>query len=187
MIKHKLLDDEDMPCTPLGWLWVGFFWGIVLGMVFGACVARASMDTWVQERVVWDNPQTAADISDLGRDLLLWAPIVDSVFNGNFKEVGLTYATIGGITYLTKVLSGRLRPDESNRRSFFSGHTSISFAGAGYICLQSKRLCPTAIILASTVGYLRLATNKHWTSDIIIGAGVGYAGGYFLPTVIASW
>jgi membrane-associated phospholipid phosphatase len=73
--------------------------------------------------------------------------------------------------------------------SFFSGHTALSFAlaaSAGTVASMRKyRLAPlmwvVGMTLATTSGYLRIAADRHYASDVIIGAVVGSAIGFGIP------
>ena len=40
------------------------------------------------------------------------------------------------------------------------------------------------LVIASGVGYLRIAADKHWFSDVLVGAGVGYVSGRYIPTLV---
>lgn len=76
--------------------------------------------------------------------------------------------------------------------SFFSGHTSMAFASAALICLHHTELgllgeagdaamCATGLALATTVGALRIMSDRHYASDVVIGAGVGLLAGWLVP------
>ena len=77
--------------------------------------------------------------------------------------------------------------------SFLSGHTTIAFAGAGLMCahhtnlpLYGSRLagiaaCATGVAAATTAGVLRVMSDNHYASDVLLGAGVGLFGGYVWP------
>ncbi len=68
------------------------------------------------------------------------------------------------------------RPD-GNDRSFPSGHTTTAFFGARMLDKAYGKKYPGiavgGYVLASTTGVLRVANNKHWVSDIFMGAAIG--------------
>lgn len=78
-------------------------------------------------------------------------------------------------------------------RSFFSGHTSQSFAAAATTCMFHARLplygggspdvlaCGVAMGLAAAVGMFRVMADVHHITDVIMGAAVGTAVGIALP------
>ncbi len=79
------------------------------------------------------------------------------------------------------------------KRSFFSGHASVSFAMAVFLSTVYSDYYPNSkwkpfvwgasLLAASTVGYLRYASGKHFPTDIITGAIVGGAVGYLIPFI----
>ncbi|MCL2597675.1 MAG: phosphatase PAP2 family protein [Paludibacter sp.] len=90
---------------------------------------------------------------------------------------GLSNALAGGITYGTKIMTGRMRPDKSNSQSFPSGHTETAFVAAEFLHQeykdQSALISVGGYVAAAFVGVARVYNNKHWVSDVITGAGVG--------------
>jgi membrane-associated phospholipid phosphatase len=135
---------------------------------------------------------------------------------GNAPEDALlvTEASViaADVDQLAKMLFGRERPfvhalPEENKRltaqpsdnnlSFFSGHTTEAFAlaaASGTIgALRGYRWAPVSCVVsgtfAATTAYLRIAADKHWLSDvvvgIVIGAGIGFAVPYvFHPAIV---
>lgn len=85
-------------------------------------------------------------------------------------RVGVTL----GVVYLTKWIVKRDRPcapqcgRDNPHYSFFSGHTAIAFSTIGGTKLN------VSIPFAVTTGGLRIAAGKHWISDTLVGAGVGF-------------
>lgn len=91
----------------------------------------------------------------------------------------------GLIVNTTKYLVGRARPTDgrgaydfqpfSGHDSFMSGHTTEAFTLASVITEHYDALWVkiTAYGLAGTVGYARLNNNRHWPSDVLVGAVVG--------------
>ena len=87
---------------------------------------------------------------------------------------------------LLKNVSHTLRPDSSNYVSFPSGHTAQAFAAATLLSEEYGRRYQwvpyLSYGLASSVGLLRMANNKHYLSDVLVGAGIG-----ILSTKMAYW
>ena len=112
------------------------------------------------------------------------------------------------VTQSTKFAVGRSRPyaeecDGSPPRdarcgaddrfqSFFSGHASFAAAGAGLTCAfslnreawgpsKAARYLPCALGVTTAVatGLLRVAADRHWGTDVLVGLVVGGAIGYF--------
>ena len=82
----------------------------------------------------------------------------------------------GLCTYGIKFITGRIRPDGANRRSFPSGHTSSSFLVATIADdLYGSKIGVPAYLLAGLTGLSRIHDNKHYLSDVIFGASLGIA------------
>jgi membrane-associated phospholipid phosphatase len=94
-----------------------------------------------------------------------------------------------------KFLAGRRRPyvadgedhwggpaaffkgDGEDARSFPSGHTAAAFALATVVSLQYRRsgwVPAVAYTLATGVGLSRIGLDRHWASDVFVGAAVGH-------------
>jgi membrane-associated phospholipid phosphatase len=66
-------------------------------------------------------------------------------------------------------------------RSFPSGHTVAAFAAASAVTSQTSNWWPNSRILIGTAlyggaaltGISRMYDNRHWASDVIMGAGIG--------------
>ena len=79
--------------------------------------------------------------------------------------------------------------------SFFSGHAVITSTAATLRCLQHLKLhlygndfldggaCGVAIAAAATTGLLRIMSDQHYATDVLVGAGIG-AGSAFLVYAI---
>jgi len=92
----------------------------------------------------------------------------------------------GVLTTLSTHVVGRERPSGMNDNvSFFSGHDAIAASAATLICLQHLQLglfgntaadataCGIGIAAGVTTGFLRIMADRHWASDVIVGAAVG--------------
>lgn len=103
-----------------------------------------------------------------------------------------------GVTMVLKDVLGRSRPFISNetdprdfkfgagfgngdRQSFPSGHTTAAFAAASSLTSEVHRVYPQLTWIAgpalyagaTTVGLARMYHNKHWASDVALGAAIG--------------
>ncbi|MCF0074179.1 phosphatase PAP2 family protein [Dyadobacter sp. CY261] len=96
------------------------------------------------------------------------------------EAMALTTATI------LKSATHTLRPDGSSYNSFPSGHTTQAFAAATFLNEEYKGRYPwmpyASYTVASSVGLLRVANNRHYISDVLVGAGIGY-----LSMKVAYW
>ncbi len=106
------------------------------------------------------------------------------------------------INQATKFSVGRQRPfvhfgdpalahETDDNVSFFSGHTTLAFSiatSAGVIAHQRQYslepvIWTTGYLLAATTGYLRIAGDQHYISDVVVGAVVGTTVGVLVPLV----
>jgi PAP2 superfamily len=72
-----------------------------------------------------------------------------------------------GIMLAAKALVPRLRPDGSNHRSFFSGHTAQAGAAQNW-----NREAGWAFAISTGIG--RMTAGKHHLSDVIVGLFDGW-------------
>jgi len=119
------------------------------------------------------------------------------------------FAITGAIEGASNFFSGRARPYSSDcggavpanttdcstdarYRSFFSGHTAVSFTAAGLICAHHEALhlfesaaddytCIAGFVAAGAIGTLRMVGDAHYFSDVLVGAVVGTAVGLGIP------
>ncbi len=76
-----------------------------------------------------------------------------------------------------------------NNLSFYSGHTALGFSAAvsaGTIAtMKGYKAAPwiwaTGLTIAATTGYLRIAADKHYFTDVALGALTGAAIGFAVP------
>ena len=84
-------------------------------------------------------------------------------------------------------------PSDDNL-SFFSGHTTLGFVMAtssGTVAfMRGYRLAPlvlgSGLVMATSVGYLRIAADKHYFSDVMTAAIVGSIIGIGVPLIFHS-
>lgn len=118
---------------------------------------------------------------------------------GYFEALGVTLA----LTEASKILIGRPRPDFDDRRrrggdmldgrrSFWSGHASMSFAGASFLAWQlaghfvwgsrerstftrvaAGAVASGLLVGAGAIAASRISDGRHHVSDVLTGAAVG--------------
>ncbi|HVE77855.1 MAG TPA: phosphatase PAP2 family protein [Gemmatimonadaceae bacterium] len=121
--------------------------------------------------------------------------------NDRLADLGLhgTEAVVGGllVTSVVKTVLGRARPlvdveqpydykflrglKSDRYRSFPSGHTVAGFAAAAAVTKETARWWPSSTWYvapamyggATLVGVSRMYNNKHWASDVAVGAAIG--------------
>ena len=169
--------------------------------------------------------KTAAFFSDLALGSLIVWPMLDSSavalsrqsndnVAGQLSLIGTQSFLLTGALYLTaRNLAARERPYASgckhgevmtypncrswdNNASFFSGHSAMSFTGAGLLCRHHSDLplyggsladtipCVVGVSLAATTAMLRMVADKHYFSDVFVGALVGFTSGFVVPSVL---
>lgn len=69
------------------------------------------------------------------------------------------------------------RPDTGQPTSMPSGHTAQAFAAATFMAREyghrSVWYSIGAYSAATGVGVMRILNDRHWVSDVLVGAGVG--------------
>jgi membrane-associated phospholipid phosphatase len=109
----------------------------------------------------------------------------------NFKQqtINIIVANVimGTVVYATKNSTKEERPDHSDNLSFPSGHTATAFTNAALLYYEYKDsnvwYASSGFLFATATGILRIANNKHYTSDVLAGAGIGLASGL----VVSYW
>lgn len=121
---------------------------------------------------------------------LVGAPGVSRVSWRALKAATIATAAV----LLTKTVVGRDRPFRSPEdayvfspfrikdNAFPSGHTAIIFAVAASLAIETQDSWSDAAFygLASLTGYARMHHDKHWASDVIVGAGLGILSARFV-------
>lgn len=112
--------------------------------------------------------------------------IIEKDWQG-LKQAAFTTATTLGATYILKYSIKKTRPDGSDRHSFPSAHTSITFANAAF--LQRRygwKFGGPAYALAAYVGWSRTFAKKHDWWDVVTGAAIGAGSAYIFTRPFAQ-
>lgn len=187
---------------------------ITLG-VAGAAGLTYAFDRDIQTRlqtIKSNSVSIAADAGSLAGDPFLHLGLAALVYAGGiaadspkWKETGemMGEALIlaDASTLLIKEASGRGRPNITSAKgdfkpfgfrkdydSFPSMHTSSSFALASVLAATSESLAVKSLYYsaATFVGFSRLYNNKHWASDVVLGAALGELCGRIVTNYHAS-
>lgn len=90
----------------------------------------------------------------------------------------------------------RLCGGTGNNASLPSGHTVTIATATGLVCVHHKYLplygndaaddlaCVVMALATITTGVTRIMADRHFTSDVIFGATIGFASGYGLPRLL---
>lgn len=96
-----------------------------------------------------------------------------------FLVTALSNIGTAGVTLFLKHGVRSRRPDGSDTESFSSGHTALAFNAAELLHQAYRHKSPWISIagysMASAVGVLRLANNRHHWADVLAGAAIGMA------------
>ncbi|MCW5806268.1 MAG: phosphatase PAP2 family protein [Deltaproteobacteria bacterium] len=174
------------------------------------------LDRAVRDRFLWDDPHQARKLSDLAAyvaapvaafGLLALAGSSDDDPWLRFADDAIPVLEAVVYTQLltgaVKLAVGRERPgihftDEKrtseDNLSFFSGHSSLAFSlavSAGMVAHARKTpfepfIWGAGLGLATATAYLRVAGDKHYFSDVAVGAAIGIAGGLLIPKLTGS-
>lgn len=91
---------------------------------------------------------------------------------------GMSYAFMGIFANGIKYTAKEMRPDGSTANSFPSGHTATAFVAAHIMHKEyGETRSPWWSVFgygcATTTGIMRTLNNRHWISDVLVGAGIG--------------
>ena len=123
---------------------------------------------------------------------------------GDGLVIAEAVALNGALTQIVKFAVGRERPfvnalpadqkpltarPADNNVSFYSSHTSFAFSLAvstGTVAsMRHSRWAPAiwaaGLVSAAAVGYLRIAADQHYLTDVLVGAAAGSAIGFAVP------
>jgi membrane-associated phospholipid phosphatase len=167
------------------------------------------VDVSARAVLVWPNPAPAATTSDIlvaavPLGLGLWVFLEAEAAGGlrtaaeDLLVITEAITVAGALTTVTRYTTARIRPYAyygqgtgvpEDHLSFWSGHTTTAFsaaAAAGYVAqLRGYESWPWIYAVgftgAGAVAYFRVAGDKHWMTDVVVGAVVGTGIGFLVP------
>lgn len=134
----------------------------------------------------------------------------DLVWRAEFAHALALGITISG-GEIVKRLVGRARPYERDCdadpsrhgcdasdlfHSFYSLHSGVAFTSAGFSCAMhldrglysdlgaDASACGVSLALAASTGILRVVADRHYLSDVLVGAALGFLVGYLMPLAL---
>ena len=149
-------------------------------------VLEKNFDRKVRDNIGEYNHKTKIDnilpfISPTAVYVLNWSGVKGK---HNFVDRSVTFGTASALTigsvFLLKHTTSLARPNGKSDDSFPSMHTAIAFMGAEFLFQEMKDQSVWYGVagygIAAGTGFLRIYNNKHWLSDVLVGAGVGILG-----------
>ena len=98
-----------------------------------------------------------------------WFDQTKYLFISNFISALITHGLKNSIY--------KARPDGSAHNSFPSGHTSFAFTNATVLFYEFQDTSPllaySGYAFSTTTATFRVLNNRHWVSDVLVGAGIG--------------
>lgn len=162
-------------------------------LYFGALAFPYLVDVAGTSLLVHRNPEIAAQLALMDTEVFALVGVL------NF---GLTNA-IARQRPLVRACEGGNDPEfprctESGRdyQSFFGGHAAVAFAGAGLTCAHHQHLplygggapdiliCAALVANGAAVAWTRMMADKHYFSDNLVGAALGFGLGYGIPSYL---
>ena len=183
-------------------------WEEALGVAAIAGLALAT-DKAVSDRIADPHDRLGRHLSDIGNGfgdgVIVYSTLIG--LSAGTKLIGWkgahgvslraleSTATAGAAALALKALLGRERPNVDpdadpyqfhpfrfKDNAFPSGHTAVAFALATSLARETRDQWTDAgfFLLASLTAYARLHDDKHWPSDVVMGAGVGILSARFM-------
>lgn len=198
--------------SPARWDWKG--WTGFGGTVVGTALIT-TLDDPIRKQFLGDTLAIQTTLGVYGNSLGTVIPsavVIGTLYTGGLifdnRWMRLTgrhvfqsvlYATV--ITVTVKTLLGRHRPDQHDGPYAFegpsfrdefnslpSGHTTVAFALCSSLAADIDHPVATVVLytMAAYTGFTRMYDDRHWSSDVFLGAIVGTVCGYTVANMHVS-
>ena len=153
---------------------------VLLGAVIKETKYRISFQNWIQSSSLRSNTKVDnyiqyVPVAELYISDLAYSRSKNEIFQQT-KNLAFAEITTAFIVQIVKRTTNIKRPN-GHDFSYFSGHTSQSFTSATALFLEYQDINPyvaySGYLFSTTTGILRVTNNKHWISDVLVGAGIG--------------
>ncbi|MCH8500529.1 MAG: phosphatase PAP2 family protein [Aliidiomarina sp.] len=129
--------------------------------------------------------ETAGDILRVALPAAAWGMSKYAQDDEGTRQFYYSFATTVVSTYALKQVVNKQRPDGSDNDAFPSGHASMAFQGAAFIQRRyGWAYGAPAYALATYIGYTRVDSDKHDTTDVVAGALIGFLSSYYFAEPI---
>ncbi len=152
--------------------------------VTGIVVKESNFREYFQQKVQSSNFRTNTKIDDYIQYVPIAQLYIADIYSSKTKnEVfqqtkNLVFAEIITVLIVQSIKhKANIQRPNGYDFSFFSGHTAQSFTGATALYLEykdsNKLLALSGYGFSTATGILRITNNRHWLSDVLVGAGIG--------------
>jgi len=146
-------------------------------------------DAWLGAGLTYGRPDVAFRLTLIDAEALLAT---------TFVTLGSQHLALRARPFTTLCVhqptAGECTDGSAQDTSFPSGHTSIAFTVALLECVNHARLdtdhsgwngaaCPVTLAVAGLTGLLRIASDRHYLSDVIVGGLLGAGIGFGVATL----
>jgi len=153
---------------------------IATGFLINGDNTRRDIQAWVQEQIpvqdynLDDFLQHAPIVGVITSDLLLKRSKGER--QRHIRHLIVSEGAALGTMFLLKAILNEERPNGGSL-STPSGHSTYAFASAGVLYHSLKEDHPfwaySGYVVGTFVAASRVVKNRHWLSDVVIGAGLG--------------
>ena len=137
-----------------------------------------------------DSESTWDDISDVGVYSLIGTALILPATREDWqglRQAAYSIGTAAGVAVVGKALVDEERPNNKDDDSFPSGHTSNAFASATTLHRRyGWEIGFPAYAVATLTGVARERAREHHWYDVVAGAAIGVASGWFFTDAFDS-